>query len=169
MTGICRIAVPLLGLLLALPALSGALAEGRYSGRSDGSRVGSLPYTLGNSFTGRYQGVYRFTDKSTLRNSENNRSQFKNSFAKRSYFGNRQDRVSKLKQRYARSLQQGRPLPPIPDLDIYQPANRPPRLGPRSDPPLDKATRQEIAKILRAHAARQSSLLRRYSAPATPD
>lgn len=150
--GKARIPGTLLVFLMVLAAGSSAEAGDRYSGRSDGSRVGSLPQSLGSSFTGRYEGVYRFTNKSTLRNSENNRSQLKNSFARRSDFGNREDRVSKLKQRYVRDLQQGRSLLPVPELEIFQPANRPPRLGEAVDPPLDAATRREIADILRSHA-----------------
>lgn len=138
----------LAGLLAAAPAAGG----GRYSGESGGA---ALPPSLGNSFTGRYAGAYRFTEKSFFRNSENNRSHFRNGFARRSLFGQRVERESRLKQRYAAEAAVPRALPALPDLEIFQPAERPPRLGgaPAADPPLDAATRREIAdKLLKRSA-----------------
>ena len=142
--------------LLAILGPMPAEAGGRYSG--DSRRGDPLPAAapLANSFSGRYEGEARFTEKSIFRNSENNRSQFKNSFSKRSVFGNRVERTSRLKHRFNHEAAVRHPLPVLPDLEISQPAQRSPGVTTTfaDHATLDPAIRQAIARDLRSIFAR---------------
>jgi len=103
----------------------------RYSGRSGGTRMGTVGSPRSGISDTYFNGGYGFTRKSFFKNSENIRSQFKNSFAKRSYFGNRYDRFSRLRADQTRIFPAGRPMPAAPHLDIWQPmGDRGPGLPP---------------------------------------
>ena len=143
-----------LAILIPTPAEAG----GRYSGHSRAGDALRANPPLGNSFTGRYAGEARFTEKSTFRNSENNRSQFRNSFARRSVFGNRVDRTSRLKHRFNLEAASGRPFAVLPYLEIFQPADRTSRpTNVLADQvPLDPAVRRAIAQDLTSIFARNS-------------